>query len=62
MAKYWVCEMLNRTATRCLQLFGGYGYCQEYEISRIFVDARVQTIYAGTSEVMKLLISRGLGL
>ncbi|MEQ8174844.1 MAG: acyl-CoA dehydrogenase family protein [Syntrophomonadaceae bacterium] len=62
MAKFWVCEMLNRTATRCLQLFGGYGYCREYEISRLFVDARVQTIYAGTSEVMKLIISRGLGL
>lgn len=62
MAKYWVCEMANRAANRCLQLFGGYGYCQEYEISRLFVDARVQTIYAGTSEVMKLIISRGLGL
>lgn len=62
MAKYWICEMLNRTATRCLQLFGGYGYCQEYEISRLFVDARVQTIYAGTSEVMKMIIGRGLGL
>lgn len=62
MAKLWVCEMLNRVAYRCLQFFGGYGYCQEYEISRIFVDSRVQTIYAGTSEVMKLLISRGLGL
>lgn len=62
MAKYWICEMLNRTATQCLQLFGGYGYCQEYEISRLFVDARVQTIYAGTTEVMKLIISRGLGL
>lgn len=62
MAKYWICEMVNRVATRCLQLFGGYGYCSEYEISRLFVDARVQTIYAGTSEVMKLIISRGLGL
>ena len=62
MAKYWICEMVNRVATRCLQLFGGYGYCSEYEISRLFVDARIQTIYAGTSEVMKLIISRGLGL
>ncbi len=62
MAKYWVCEMVNRVASRCLQLFGGYGYCTEYEISRLFVDARVQTIYAGTSEVMKLIISKGLGL
>lgn len=62
MAKYWICEMVNRVASRCLQLFGGYGYCSEYEISRLFVDARVQTIYAGTSEIMKLIISRGLGL
>ena len=62
MAKYWVCEMENRVATRCLQLFGGYGYCKEYEISRMWTDARIQTIYAGTSEVMKLIISRGLGL
>ncbi|NLU47139.1 MAG: acyl-CoA dehydrogenase [Syntrophomonadaceae bacterium] len=62
MAKYWICEMVNRVATRCLQLFGGYGYCSEYEISKLFVDARVQTIYAGTSEIMKLIISRGLGL
>lgn len=62
MAKYWVCEMENRVASRCLQLFGGYGYCKEYEISRMWTDARVQTIYAGTSEVMKLVISRGLGL
>lgn len=62
MAKYWVCEMENRVASRCLQLFGGYGYCREYEISRMWTDARIQTIYAGTSEVMKLVISRGLGL
>jgi acyl-CoA dehydrogenase len=62
MAKYWICEMVNRVASRCLQLFGGYGYCSEYEISRMFVDARVQTIYAGTSEIMKVIISRGLGL
>lgn len=62
MAKYWVCEMENRVASRCLQLFGGYGYCKEYEISRLWTDARIQTIYAGTSEVMKVIISRGLDL
>jgi len=62
MAKYWICEMENRVASRCLQLFGGYGFCKEYEISRMWTDARIQTIYAGTSEVMKLVISRGLGL
>jgi acyl-CoA dehydrogenase len=62
MAKLWVCEMENRVATKCLQMYGGYGFCKEYEISRLWTDARIQTIYAGTSEVMKLIISRGLGL
>ena len=62
MAKDWVWEMITRVASKCFQLFGGYGVCSEDEISRIFVDARVQTIYAGTSEVMKMIISRGLGL
>ena len=62
MAKYWVCEMENRVAAKCLQLFGGYGFCKEYEISRLWTDARVQTIYAGTTEVMKLIVSRGMGL
>lgn len=62
MAKYWVCEMAMRVADRCLQLFGGYGYCTEYPISRFFVDGRIQTIYAGTSEIMKLIVSRMMGL
>ncbi len=62
MAKLWVCEMLKRVTDRCLQLFGGYGYCAEYPISRFYADARIQTIYAGTSEIMKLIISKGLGL
>lgn len=62
MAKFWIGETFNKIAYRCLQLFGGYGVCKEYEISRIWCDARIQTIYAGTSEIMKLLISRGLGI
>ncbi len=62
MAKYWICEMSGRVADRCLQLFGGYGYCTEYPISRFYLDARIQTIYAGTSEVMKHIISKGMGL
>ncbi|TAL39375.1 MAG: acyl-CoA dehydrogenase [Spirochaetes bacterium] len=62
MAKFWVTEMAKRVADRCLQLFGGYGYCTEYPVSRFYVDARVQTIYAGTSEVMKMIVARGLGL
>ena len=45
---------------RCLQLFGGYGYMKEYPIARAYVDARVQRIYGGTSEVMKELIARSL--
>ncbi len=53
-------EMQFRTADRCLQLFGGYGYMSEYPISRHFVDARVQRIYGGTSEIMKEVIARSL--
>ena len=62
MAKYWICEMLNRVVNRCLQFHGGYGYMEEYPIARMFRDARVQTIYAGTSEIMLLIISRQMGL
>ena len=61
MAKLWVCEMANRVADRCLQLHGGYGYCEEYPISKFWVDGRIQTIFAGTSEVMRLIIARSLG-
>ena len=61
MAKLWVCEMSNRVADRCLQLHGGYGYCEEYPISKFWADGRIQTIFAGTSEVMRLIISRSLG-
>ncbi len=62
MAKYWLAEMLNRMVGKCVQFHGGYGYMEEYPIARIFRDARVQTIYAGTSEIMLLIISRLLGL
>jgi acyl-CoA dehydrogenase len=62
MAKFWITEMGKRVVDRCLQLFGGYGYCTEYPISRFYVDARIQTIYAGTSEIMKLIVARGMGL
>ena len=60
MCKLASSEMLGRVADRCLQLFGGYGYMKEYPISRAYVDARVQRIYGGTSEVMKELIARSL--
>lgn len=56
--KLWLTEMQGRVVDECLQLFGGYGYMQEYPISRFYTDARVQRIYGGTSEIMKELISR----
>ena len=61
-AKWWATELQVRVADRCLQLHGGYGYMREYQISRDFADARVQTIYGGTTEIMKEIIGRGLGL
>ena len=60
MAKFSATEMQGRVADTCLQLHGGYGYMREYGVSRAFVDARVQRIYGGTSEIMKELISRSL--
>jgi acyl-CoA dehydrogenase len=60
MAKWWCTQKQVETADECLQLHGGYGYMQEYPISRMFVDARIQKIYGGTNEVMKLLIARSL--
>jgi acyl-CoA dehydrogenase len=60
MAKYWITDLQNAIVDRCLQLFGGYGYMDEYPISRMYRDARVQRIYAGTNEIMKLVIARSL--
>jgi alkylation response protein AidB-like acyl-CoA dehydrogenase len=60
MAKLAVTEMQGRVTDTCLQLHGGYGYMREYGVSRAFVDARVQRIYGGTSEIMKELISRSV--
>ena len=62
MAKLWQTEMLARVVDRCLQLFGGYGYMLEYPMPRAYVDARVQRIFAGTNEIMKVIIAQGLGL
>ena len=61
MAKWWATELHKRTVDRCLQLHGGYGYMLEYPIARAYVDARVQTIYGGTTEIMKEIIGRSLG-
>ncbi|GGE93273.1 acyl-CoA dehydrogenase [Stappia taiwanensis] len=60
MAKYWTTDLQMKVMDECLQFFGGYGYMNEYPISRLFADARVQRIYAGTNEIMKVLIARSL--
>ncbi|MFW6690790.1 acyl-CoA dehydrogenase family protein [Streptomyces sp. MAR4 CNX-425] len=60
MAKWWATELQKRTADRCLQLHGGYGYMNEYPVARAFTDGRVQTIYGGTTEIMKEIIGRSL--
>ncbi|MNZ48745.1 Acryloyl-CoA reductase (NADH) [compost metagenome] len=59
-AKLWVTETLGKVVDECLQMFGGYGYMLEYPIARMYIDARVQRIYAGTSEIMKEIIARSL--
>lgn len=60
MAKYWISDRATEVADRCLQLFGGYGYMNEYPITRIYTDVRVLRILAGANEVMKELIARSL--
>jgi alkylation response protein AidB-like acyl-CoA dehydrogenase len=61
-AKWWTTELQKRVVDTCLQFFGGWGYMEEYPIARAFRDARVQTIYGGTTEIMKEIIGRSLGL
>jgi alkylation response protein AidB-like acyl-CoA dehydrogenase len=61
-AKYWCTELLKRVSDKCLQLFGGYGYMREYPIARAYADARITTIYGGTTEVMKSIIAKDMGL
>ena len=60
LCKLAASEMQGRIADQCLQLFGGYGYMREYKISRFYLDARIQRIYGGTSEIMKELIARSV--
>lgn len=62
MAKWWTTEAQVRLVDRCVQLHGGYGYMREYSVARAFLDARVQTIYGGTTEIMKEIIGRSLGV
>ena len=61
MAKWWLSEMNKRVVDRCLQLHGGYGYMTEYPVAKAYLDARIQTIYGGTTEIMKEIIGRSMG-
>jgi alkylation response protein AidB-like acyl-CoA dehydrogenase len=62
MAKWYSTEAQVRLVDRCLQLYGGYGYMREYPVARAFMDSRIQTIYGGTTEIMKEIIGRSLGV
>jgi alkylation response protein AidB-like acyl-CoA dehydrogenase len=62
MAKWYATETQVRLNDRCLQLHGGYGYMREYPVARAFLDARIQTIYGGTTEIMKEIIGRSMGV
>ena len=62
MAKWWTTDLQKKVAAECVQLFGGYGFMSETPISQDYCDAAVQSIYAGTNEIMKVIISRRLGL
>ena len=62
MAKWWCTELQGRVVDRCVQLFGGYGYMTEYPIARAFADARITRIYGGTTEIMKEIVGRSLGV
>ncbi len=62
MAKWWIAEMANRLAYTCVQLHGGYGFMEEYPICKWYRDIRASTIYAGTTEIMKTVISKMMGL
>jgi acyl-CoA dehydrogenase len=62
MAKFWTTDMAQEVVDTCLQFWGGYGYMVEYPVTRAFMDARVQRIYAGTNEIMKLIVAKSLGL
>lgn len=62
MAKWWITEMAKRTSGKCMQLHGGYGYMEEYKIARRFRDVAITTIFAGTTEIMKKIIAKNMGL
>jgi acyl-CoA dehydrogenase len=60
MAKWWLTDVQCKVLDECVQLFGGYGYMEEYPIARMYADARVQKIYGGANEIMKEIIARAL--
>jgi acyl-CoA dehydrogenase/long-chain-acyl-CoA dehydrogenase len=60
MAKYWLTDLQAKVIDRCLQLYGGYGMMTEYPLERMYRDNRIERIYAGTNEIMKLVIARDL--
>ncbi|HWG95302.1 MAG TPA: acyl-CoA dehydrogenase family protein [Mycobacteriales bacterium] len=62
MSKWWTTELQKRVVDSCVQLHGGYGYMLEYPVAKAFLDSRIQTIYGGTTEVMKEIIGRSLGV
>ena len=62
MGKWWTSDLQKRVAAECLQLFGGYGFMKEYPISGDYQDAAVQSIYAGSNEIMKVIIAKRMGL
>jgi acyl-CoA dehydrogenase len=62
IAKFWTTDMGQEVVDTCLQFFGGYGYMLEYPVTRAFMDARVQRIYAGTNEIMKVIVAKQLGM
>ena len=62
IAKFWTTDMAQEVIDTCLQFFGGYGYMMEYPVTRAFMDARVQRIYAGTNEIMKVIVAKQIGL
>lgn len=62
MVKYWTTDLLNKVVDECVQLHGGYGYMSEYPICQAYLDARITKIFAGTNEIMKEVIGRGMGL
>ncbi|HEY5934360.1 MAG TPA: acyl-CoA dehydrogenase family protein, partial [Kofleriaceae bacterium] len=62
IAKFWITDTSQEVVDTCLQFFGGYGYMLEYNVTRAFMDARVQRIYAGTNEIMKVIVAKQIGL